>query len=365
MSNRMLDMLLKEYGYKGDPKYISNKDIEDFFKEYSSTITVNDFRAIKKYFLQDLGVPRYVFTKLEGHFQKGPQAGPQPIQGAGSPPRSGEFREVMVLKRYSPRTIKAYMGALGRANKWCLSNTGKPIDCITAADARKFFLELIDDRGLSPSLVRICRSSLKLYFSRVLRRTLDLSFLEGMKSPRHLPSVATRNQIMKILDSISNTRHRTMIGLLYASGLRLSELVSLRISDLDLESLTIHVRGGKGRKDRITIFSRSLEEGLRFCMLGKSAKDFIFTPVHYSEPGSQKHISGRTVQKVLENAVKKAGLSLHLTPHDLRHCFATHLMENGISIRYIQNLLGHKNISTTTIYTKVAKSGLVKVKSPL
>ncbi len=365
MSNRMLEILLKEYGYKGDPKYISNKEIEDFFKEYYSTITGNDYRAIKKYFLQDLGVPRYVFTKLEGHFQKGPQTGPQSIQGSGDPPRSGEFREVMVLKRYSPRTIKAYMGALTRANKWFLSIISKPVDCINADDARKFFLELIDDRGLSPSLVRICRSSLKLYFSRVIRRPLDLSFLQGMKSARHLPSVVTRNQIIKILDTITNIRHRTMIGLLYASGLRLSELISLRVADLDLESLTIHVRGGKGRKDRITIFSRSLEDGLRFCMLGKEAKAYIFTPVHDSHPGTRKHISGRTVQKVLENAVNKSGILRRLTPHDLRHCFATHLMENGVSIRYIQSLLGHKNVSTTAIYTKVSRPELRQIKSPL
>ena len=128
-----------------------------------------------------------------------------------------------------------------------------------------------------------------------------------------------------------------MIGLLYASGLRLSELITLRVRDIDLNELIIYVRQGKGRKDRITIFSQSLVRGLQYCMYNKSGMEFIFTTDHDVNLKKQRHISGRTVQKILEQALKRAGISKHVTPHDLRHSFATHLLENGISLRHIQH----------------------------
>ncbi len=281
------------------------------------------------------------------------------------PPYFEKFREVMVLKRYSPKTLKSYLSAVRRSHQWFLAAKGVPIDEIDTSLAKEFFLMLIEEIGVSTSMVRIYRFAISFYFSTTLGRKIDFSFLEGMKSDRHLPTVLSRDDISRILALTRNTKHRTMIGLLYASGLRLSELIKLRVGDVDLEELTIHVKMGKGRKDRITIFSSSLVDGLRHCMEGKTADDYVFTPSIDYGAGTSRSLSGRTVQKVLEHAIERAGIRRKATPHDLRHAFATHLLENGISLRHIQMLLGHKNISTTTIYTKVAHPALKGIKSPL
>ena len=282
--------------------------------------------------------------------------------GDDLPSDYAKFKEVMVLRRYSPRTVKTYLGALRRAHRWFVENRGKAVNEIGAADAKEYFLALMEGRGLSPSMVRITRFALAFYLGNVAGRVLDFGFLDGMKNDRHLPTVLSREEIARMLSMTRNVKHRTMLGLLYAAGLRLSELVGLRVRDVDLEGLIIHVKMGKGRKDRITVFSQSLVEDLRRCMAGKGAADFVFTP---AAGEGDTHISGRTVQKVLETALARAGIAKKATPHDLRHAFATHLLENGISIRHIQLLLGHKNISTTTIYTKVAHPALKGIKSPL
>ncbi len=366
MENKVLKALLEQYRYKNHPKYISNNDIENFFSENKDRITREDYLAVKTYFLETLGLSRYIFTTLEKQFSDVPSPGQSahPVLYQ-DPPGLDRCRQQMVLKRYSKRTIKTYIGAIKRAHNWFMSEMNKPLNRVTTEDARKFFLVLMEDMKVSTSLVRIYRSSIQFYFFTVANRSLDLSFLEGLKDNRHLPNIVSRREITIILNNITNTKHKTMIGLLYASGLRLSELVSLRVQDVDLDELILRVREGKGRKDRITIFSESLIEGLQYCMRGKDPTAYVFTTAQDVNAEKKRHVSGRTVQKVLESAVERAGLRRRITPHDLRHSFATCLLENGISIRHIQMLLGHKNIATTTIYTKVASPVLKGIRSPL
>lgn len=366
MENRILAELLSQYRHKNHPKYISNNDIEQFFTENGDRITREDYLAVKKHFLETLGLSRHIFTKLDTQFTGHPSPGnePHPVLHE-DPPGFDRCRQQMVLKRYSRRTIKTYTGAIMRAHNWFMTEMNKPLNQVTSEDVRRFFLVLTDQVKVSTSFVRIYRSSIQFYFSTVTARSLDFSFLEGLRDRRHLPNIVSRREVTLILDSISNTKHKTMIGLLYASGLRLSELVSLRVQDVDLDELIIRVRQGKGGKDRITIFSESLIEGLEYCMRGKEPAAYVFTPAQDVNAEKKRHVSGRTVQKVLETAVKRSGLRRRITPHDLRHSFATCLLENGISIRHIQLLLGHKNIATTTIYTKVAHPVLKGIRSPL
>ena len=366
MENKILADLLSQYRYKNHPKFISNNDIENFFTGNRDRITREDFLEVKKHFIETLGLSRYVFTKLESQFTDTPSPGQSahPVLHE-DPPGLDRCRQQMVLKRYSQRTIKTYTGAIKRAHNWFMSEINKPLNKITTEDARKYFLVLMEEMQVSTSFVRIYRSSIQFYFLTVVNRSLDLSFLEGLKNNRHLPNIVSRREITLIMDSITNTKHKTMIGLLYASGLRLSEMVSLRVQDVDLNELIIRVREGKGRKDRITIFSESLIEGLQYCMRGKEPGAYVFTTAQDVNAEKKRHVSGRTVQKVLETAVKRVGLRRRITPHDLRHSFATCLLENGISIRHIQVLLGHKNIATTTIYTKVAHPVLKGIRSPL
>ncbi len=363
MINPMLQLLLDTYKYRNDPKYISNDEIEAFFHKHASRITRDDFTAIRDYFLNKLKLSRRVFALLEEGFAAPGDTPKDPRDIEAALPRGyTSLKESLTLKRFSRRTIKAYTGALRRANNWFVAARGITVDKISAEDARAFFLMLLEELVVSPSLVRQYRFALSYYYRNILHIPLDLAFLDGLKNDRHIPTILTREEIARILESIRNVKHRVMIGLLYAAGLRLSELTALRVGDIDLAELTIHVRRGKGRKDRLTVFSASLVEDLRTCISGRGPGQFVFTPAGSAEG---KHLSGRTVQKVLEAALHRAGINKKATPHDLRHAFATHLLENGISLRHIQLLLGHKNIATTTLYTRVARPALKGIRSPL
>jgi site-specific recombinase XerD len=150
-----------------------------------------------------------------------------------------------------------------------------------------------------------------------------------------------------------------MLALAYGAGLRLSEVVNLKVKDLSLDELTIHLKQAKGKKDRITILSEKIKDDLKNYIVGKRADEFVFT----SERGGK--LSERTLQKIFQTALKKAKIKKPATFHSLRHSFATHLLENGVDVRYVQELLGHANIRTTQVYTKVTNPRLKNIKSPL
>jgi site-specific recombinase XerD len=228
-------------------------------------------------------------------------------------------------------------------------------------DYRRYFFHLTSI-GYSVSTIKLRAFSLRLFFHQILHRTIDLDFLSQMKRPNHLPQIVSRDELTLILNTLTNLKHRLLISLMYSSGLRISELVKLKISDLDFPSLSIHVRQGKGNKDRITIFSKKLCEELLRLIAKRPVSEYLF--VSQASPTGNTHLSVRTVQKILETSVKKANIERHITPHDLRHSFATHLLENGTDIRLIQKLLGHRNINTTMIYTRVTGPQIKSVKSP-
>ncbi len=368
--NEILYQLIRMYPKKSEPKYISNNEIYQFFLKYRNEITYQDFNFIKKYFQEQLKVPRKVFDELEKWYTAPPVETRISIRDGSIlkktyPRKFDEFRNSLKLKRYSPKTVKIYLGALAGVNEWCMEFRNRLIDDVPNIDIYDYFLFMTNEKKSSNSSMRIHRFAISYYFREVLGRTIDLSYVEGLKDAKNLPVVLTRNEIQRILDSINNLKHRTMLALMYSSGLRLEELVSLRVRDIVLSDLTIHVREGKGRKDRMTIFSDKIMNDVARFMLGKSPEDYLFQSPMIDARGRRRKLSGRTVQKVFENALKRTGITRKASPHDLRHSFATHLLENGISIRHIQQLLGHKNISTTTIYAKVYNPHLKGIKSPL
>jgi site-specific recombinase XerD len=171
--------------------------------------------------------------------------------------------------------------------------------------------------------------------------------------------VLSRKEIEKMIDSLKNPKHKLLIALAYGAGLRVGEAINLKIKDLDLDELTIHIKGAKGNKDRISLFSEKLLSELRELAGLMDANSYVF------ESSQGGKLTERTAQKVFENALKKAGIKKEATFHSLRHSFATHLLENGVDVRYVQELLGHANIRTTQIYTKVTNPALRKIKSPL
>ncbi|MDA0375901.1 MAG: tyrosine-type recombinase/integrase [bacterium] len=179
------------------------------------------------------------------------------------------------------------------------------------------------------------------------------------KTHQRLPVVLSRSDIARIIDSVENTKHRTMIALAYGAGLRISEVVSLRVADIDCEQLTIYLKHAKGDKDRVSIIPASLCDKLRAFSHGKTAQEFFFP----SQFGGK--MTERSLQAVFKRSLLRADIIKPATFHSLRHSFATHLLENGTDIRYVQALLGHSNIRTTQRYTQVTNLALKNIKSPL
>lgn len=340
--------------FKNDPKFISNDNIEQYLIDHDYTNDPELLRALHDYY-DELKVSRYVLRNATQNLEL---EGDKPIP---LPVKYGEFIDSLKLRRYSPKTVKNYTSALRSVHRWMHLNLGDSVDHITPEIALKYFLYLVDEAKASYSTARIHRFAVEYYHNIVLGRPTDFSFMNKMKKGHHLPTVLTRNEILTLIRKITNIKHRLMISLLYSSGLRVSEVISLRVSDVSLENLTLNIRQAKGRKDRVTVFSQDLVDMLAECMEDKKASDYLF------ESGYKDNVrmNVRTVQAVFKKALAKSGIKKDASCHDLRHSFASHLLESGTDLRYIQLLLGHKNISTTTIYTRVTTPRLRGIKSPL
>lgn len=257
------------------------------------------------------------------------------------------------LRRYSPRTMKSYSQCLRVYFEYCGGN----FELLDVERIRSFLLDM-EGKGRASQTMNQYLNAIKFFYRHILKkpRPIDIRFA---KRTRRLPVVLNRSEISRLLKVIRNRKHRLMVALSYSSGLRISELMNLRIQDLDLKELMITVRRGKGDKDRMTVFSESLVPDLLSQMALRDGKDYLFL----SQWGGKLH--SRSLQKVFQKALFTAHIKKKATFHSLRHSFATHLIEDGVNLRYVQELLGHKSIRTTQIYTKVAQKALRRVKSPL
>ena len=257
------------------------------------------------------------------------------------------------IRNYSGKTIKSYLSCL---RDYFLAKN----DNLQFADIdfiRNFLLHK-KERGLSSNTINVYLYSIKFFYSNIIKSNSNIN-LRFAKTSNKLPIVLSRAEINKILDSISNFKHKLMIALAYAGGLRVSETINLKIKDIDLTELTIHLKGAKGDKDRITIFPKKIKNDIISLISNRTGNDYLFN----SERGGK--LTERTAQKVFENALRKTNIQKDATFHSLRHSFATHLLENGVDVRYVQELLGHQNIRTTQLYTKVTNPSLKNIKSPL
>ncbi|OGD67931.1 hypothetical protein A3F08_03490 [Candidatus Berkelbacteria bacterium RIFCSPHIGHO2_12_FULL_36_9] len=256
-------------------------------------------------------------------------------------------------RNYSPKTIDAYLGCLQEYLGYI-----KPDFKYINEDKVKDFLIKKQDKGYAPQTVNLYLNSIKFFYRDVLKNPYKIN-LKFAKRSKKLPVVLSKIEIEKIISCINNPKYRLMIALSYGAGLRVSEVISLRIGDLDLDSLVIHIKDAKGKKDRVTVFPKKLINDFRNLIAGKSTKDLVF------ESNRVGKLTDRSIQFVFHRALKKAGINKDASFHSLRHSFATHLLENGVDIRYIQELLGHANIRTTQIYTKVTNPSIRNIKSPL
>lgn len=257
------------------------------------------------------------------------------------------------LRNYSPSTMQIYKHGL----RDYLRFKGKDFDHPDTDNIRSFLLHE-RDRGLSANTVNLLLNAIKFFYKHVLysHKPIRIRFA---KRPRKTPVILTKTQIYAIISQIPNQKHKMLVALAYGAGLRVGEVVGLRVRDLDFVNNLIHVRKAKGNKDRLTVLPQKLRSKLFSYVAGKEPSDYLF----YSERGGKLH--RRSAQKAFSQGIKRAGIMNGATFHSLRHSFATHLLESGLDIRYIQNLLGHQSIQTTQIYTQVTQIRLSKIESPL
>lgn len=266
-----------------------------------------------------------------------------------------DLRRELVSRKYSYKTIKAYI----YFNKDFLNFSGKRLPDINDDDIKNYLLHLAENKQSATSTLNQAINALKFYYGEVLKR----KFVYEIKRPRKdkkLPVILSQEEITKILSSVDNIKHKAILMLIYSAGLRVGEVVKLKPEDIDSKRMLIHIKGSKGRKDRYTILSETALEILREYWREYKPRKWLFEG---ARPG--RYLSIRTVEKILEHACEKANIRKDVSVHTLRHSFATHLLEGGTDLRYIQELLGHKDSKTTEIYTHVSIKSIGKIKSPL
>jgi len=270
-----------------------------------------------------------------------------------------KYKSVLVAMGYSSHTRKGYISALRLVQKTLWVNRGISLESADAEQIR-WCVDRFKSDKVSLSTIRARLFAVKHFFEQVIGRPLDPDILRGIRQQSQPPRVLTRNEVEKLIGAPAAARDRLILALIYAGGLRVSEVVALAVSDIDLENLTI--KAGKGEYHRLTVFSERLREVFTEQIYGKADTEWLF-------PGGGKkragHLSIRSVQKIFSRALRRAGVDKAVTPQNLRHSFAAHLLENGIDLRLIQKLLGHKSIASTKIYTRVASSRSRSVRSPL
>jgi len=267
------------------------------------------------------------------------------------------YVEKLRLQGYSLNTMRTYHSMLLRY----LNHFELPLDMIdqfTEKEVNGYHRELIQSNRFSFSTINQSLNAIKYYYREIMGRPLNLEQIERPASDKKLPKVLTAGQLSDTLRQINNLKHKVMVLLTYSSGIRMGELLNLRRSDVNLERKMLHIRGAKGRKDRYTIMSDSVINMLNIYLKEFNPKEYLFEGQYGGK------YSSSSVQKIWKKALGQAGISESFNFHCLRHSFATHLLENGTDIRYIQQLLGHGSSRTTEIYTHVSNRYLGNIKSP-
>lgn len=265
--------------------------------------------------------------------------------------------EQLHRKGYSRQTHKAYLGHA----EWFIRQSILSVEEVSPRELDAYFLEMMKEKH-SHAYVNQAISALRFWFKEVLKRSDFPKQWVRPKRNKTLPSVFSEEEVLALLESTSNLKHRLLLTLAYSSGLRVSEVVSLRKRDLDVSRKMIHIRQAKGGKDRYSLLSESVVELMQPYLQSYVALDFLF-PGGNGDHGT--HLTERSAQYIFERAKRKAGIEKKASIHTLRHSFATHLLENGTDLRHIQELLGHASLRTTEIYTHVGLKDLRRIQSPL
>lgn len=262
----------------------------------------------------------------------------------------------LVELRYSPSTIKTYCSLFEELiNHYPTTD----IDQIDEPQIVAFCRYLVTERKVSASYQNQAINAIKFYFERVLGGKRKFYFLERPTKERTLPVVLSSLEVQELLKQTTNLKHKTILAVIYSAGLRVSESTHLKIQDIDSERKQIRVAQGKGKKDRYTLLSEKTLILLRRYFREYQPKNYLF------EGQNNEQYSTSSIQAIFRASCKKANITKKATVHTLRHSFATHLLENGTDLRYIQSLLGHQSSKTTEIYTHITTKGIDQIKSPL
>ena len=260
------------------------------------------------------------------------------------------------IRKYSPKTIKLYRNILRDFADY----TKQPLHQLSQGTIDDYLYYNAKTKDVSASRMNQIISALKFLYNELFGEPLAVDNIKRPRNDRKLPNILNHEDIIKIFDSVYNLKHKLVLQLMYSSGLRVSEAARLKIQDFDLTNLTLFVRSGKGRKDRATILSEKLLPVLQKLIQNKNAGSYLF-----DSSDTDRHLNPRTIQRIFQEALFASGIKKHATCHTLRHSFATHLLESGVDLRYIQEFLGHYNVKTTEIYTHVRRVKTSQIKSPL
>lgn len=269
--------------------------------------------------------------------------------------------EELQRRNYSPETTRSYIHAVKQFAEYF----GKSPQELGAEEIRRFQLYLLNEKKFVASTVKIRISALRFLYRKVLKRR-DLSFddLPYPKKPKKLPVVLSPEEVARLIQATSNLLHRTVLLLLYGTGIRRTEASLLRVSDIDSQRMVLRIRQGKGARDRDVPLSPTLLKALRAYWRWRRPKDFLF-PSSAGHRGAEQPISDKTIWNICKAAAVRAGIQKNLGPHTLRHSFATHHMEAGTDLRTIQLLLGHADLEHTTVYLHLSQRHLHAAPSPL
>ena len=262
----------------------------------------------------------------------------------------------LYIRNYSPRTIASYISSLNNFAEWLIQ---EKVNQVTDKEVEKYLYHLKKNRNRSISGMKQTVASLKILFTDILKKEIPDSLNIRFRKEEKIPVVLLEEEVAAVIKVVNNLKHKVILMTIYSAGLRLSECLALTVADMDFDRNQIRIRQGKGKKDRQTVLSRTLLSEMKDYLIKFCPKIFLF------EGQKGGRYSASSVQAIMKRAVKKSGIKKHATVHTLRHSFATHLLENGTDIRFIQELLGHKRLETTQIYTHISKIAFDRIKSPL
>jgi integrase/recombinase XerD len=265
------------------------------------------------------------------------------------------IREALLLKNYSSHTLKTYVHMFSRFLEYIKP---LPLHRVTEKHIINYHIWLVTECKVSASYQNQSINAIKFYLEKVLRYPAVMYELPRPKKQKTLPRILSVEEVSKLITATRNIKHKAILSLIYGAGLRISECIQMQITDIDSTNMRIWVRNGKGKKDRITLLSQDLLVLLRDYYKVYRPKQWLF------EGPTGGQYSTSSIRQVFNRAKIKARINAKATVHTLRHSFATHLLENGVNLRYIQQLLGHSSSKTTEIYTHVSQTHLTNITSP-